>query len=79
MPPDQFGSKRLWLHNRHFTPAVRGFLVANPLIVETGDRTPESFNLSDAIRPTRLDFSAKAAGITRTWEIGLDQFLSSGA
>lgn len=77
LPPNHFGAKRLWLHVRRDTPAVRDFLVSNPILAEAPDRTLEAVYFHDAHRPARLDYSAKSPGVDRTRLVDLDEFLSS--
>ncbi len=76
LPPNHFGAKRLWLQVRRDTPAVRDFLVANPLLAETADGSLEAVYFHDAARPARLDYSAKSPGVRGTRLVELDEFLS---
>lgn len=77
LPPNHFGAKRLWLGVRRDTPAVRDFLVDNPMLAEAADGTLEGVYFHDTERPARLDYSAKSAGVARVREVDLDAFLSS--
>ncbi|MGD3110852.1 GNAT family N-acetyltransferase [Streptomyces sp. YGL11-2] len=75
IPPTHFGAKRLCLSVRRDTPAVRDFLVGNPVLVECEDGSLEAVYFTDSQRPPRLDFSAKAPGVDRIREVDLDDFL----
>ncbi|MGW7519967.1 hypothetical protein ACWGJ2_30755 [Streptomyces sp. NPDC054796] len=86
LPPNHFGGKRLCLRVRHDTPAVRDFLVANPLLAEArggggggsgGGGKLEAVYFHDAERPARLDYSAKSPGVERVRLIDLDTFLQA--
>ncbi|WP_330328293.1 hypothetical protein OHS33_00125 [Streptomyces sp. NBC_00536] len=76
LPPNHFGEKRLWLQVRRDTPAVRDFLVANPLLAEAADRSLEAVYFHDSARPPQLDYSAKSPGVSRVREVNLDEFLA---
>jgi hypothetical protein len=76
LPPNHFGSKRLWLHVRRDTPGVRDFLTANPVLAESADGTLAAVYFCDAHRPPRLDYSAKSPGVSGSRLADLDDFLS---
>lgn len=77
LPPNHFGGKRLWLQVRRDTPAVRDFLVANPVLAEPagGGDGLEAVYFHDADRPARRDYSAKSPGVDRVRLVDLDTFL----
>jgi hypothetical protein len=75
LPPNHFGSKRLWLRVNRDTPAVRDFLAANPLLTES-DGALEAVYFHDQTRPARVDYSAKSPGVGRLRHLDLDEFLS---
>ncbi|MFI5830180.1 hypothetical protein ACIA6C_23525 [Streptomyces sp. NPDC051578] len=77
LPPNHFGSKRLWFHVRRDTPEVRDYLVANPMLAESGDGRLEAVYFHDAERPARLDYSANSPGVSGIRHIDLDSFLAS--
>lgn len=77
LPPNHFGSKRLWLRVNRDTPAVRDFLVANPVLAETGGHGLEAVYFHDAARPARADYSAKSPGVEGARHIDLDEFLTA--
>ncbi|WP_405763127.1 hypothetical protein [Streptomyces sp. NBC_00045] len=77
LPPNHFGSKRLWLQVRRDTPEVRDFLVANPVLAEAADGVLEAVYFHDAGRPARTDYSAKSPGVERIRMIDLDVFLAA--
>ncbi|WP_182881607.1 hypothetical protein [Microbispora sp. H10949] len=77
LPPNHFSTKRMRIYVRRDTPAVRDFLVANPLL-RIDDRqilTPVYF--TDARRPPRLDVSARCPGVPEPEIVDLDAFLGS--
>ena len=76
LPPNHFGAKRLWLQVRRDTPAVRDFLVANPMLSEAADATLEAVYFHDAERPPRSDYAAKSPGVERVRHVDLDAFLA---
>jgi len=76
LPPNHFGGKRLWLQVHRDTPAVRDFLVANPLLVEGADRALVANYFFDRTRSARIDYQGGAPGIARVHHIDLDDFLS---
>jgi hypothetical protein len=77
LPPNHFAGKRLYLAVRRDTPEVRDLLVANPLLVFGPDGGLEPVYFTDALRPARLDFSAKCRGVGEPRVIDLDRFLGS--
>lgn len=76
LPPNHFGTKRLWLQVRRDTPVVRDFLVANPILVEGDDGSLEVVYFRDQDRPARVELSAKSPDGYRVRHIDLDEFLS---
>lgn len=79
LPPNHFGEKRLWLQVRRDTPAVRNFLVDNPLLAEAEDGTLEGVYFYDPERPAKTKYSAKSPGVSRMRQIDLDVFLANPA
>jgi hypothetical protein len=79
IPPNHFGAKRLWFHVLRDTPAVRDFLIANPVLAESADGTLEAIYFHDEDRPARLDYSAKSPGVERARLVDVGGFLSSAA
>lgn len=77
LPPNHFGEKRLWLQVPRDTPAVRDFLVANPLLAEPEGGGLEAVYFHDSARPARLDYSSRSPGVERVRHIDLDMFLAS--
>ncbi|MGW3123456.1 GNAT family N-acetyltransferase [Streptomyces sp. NPDC001107] len=76
LPPNHFGRKRLWFQIRRDTPAVRDFLVNNPLLTEAADGTLEAVYFHDARRPLRVDYRAESPGVARVHHVDLDAFLA---
>lgn len=72
-----FRDKRLALLVRRDTPAVRDFLVANPVIAEApgGQGTWHALYFRDADRPPRSDLQWRCPNITAAREVDLDAFL----
>ncbi|MEK8173004.1 hypothetical protein NKH77_40380 [Streptomyces sp. M19] len=58
-------------------PAVRDFLVANPLLAEGRDGALEAVYFQDGDRPAREDFSVKSPDRYRVRHVDLDAFLKS--
>jgi hypothetical protein len=79
LPPNHFGSKRLWFQVRRDTPEVRDFLVANPVLAESPNGSLEAVYFRDAQRAPRLDYSAKSPGVMAVREMDLDAFLAGAA
>jgi hypothetical protein len=79
LPPNHFADKRLRLYVRRDTPAVRDFLVANPLIgLDSGPGGPVLVPtyFTDSERPARLDISASCPGLPEPRLVDLDRFLA---
>jgi hypothetical protein len=77
LPPNHFRTKRLYLHIRRDTPAVRDFLVANPMLtLGAGGLRPVYF--SDAGRPPEWSVAARCPGLPEAEVIDLDEFLGQG-
>jgi hypothetical protein len=78
-PPNHFATKRVRIYPRRDTPAVRDFLVANPLIRTDalGRLTPVYY--TDDSRPPRLDLSARCPGLAEPEVVHLDTVLESTA
>ncbi|MFJ9777094.1 GNAT family N-acetyltransferase [Kitasatospora sp. NPDC101157] len=75
LPPNHFATKRLRVYPRHDTPALRDFLVANPLIRLESDSTMTPVYFTDAHRPPRLDYSAHCPGLAEPVLLDLDTWL----
>lgn len=74
LPPNHFSGKRMYLHVRRDTPAVRDLLVANPLLVTTAaGLSPVYF--ADAERAPRFDISCRCPGLPEPTVLDLDEFL----
>jgi hypothetical protein len=76
LAPNHFGRKRLWLQVRRDTPAVRDFLVANPVVAEYRPGRLEAVYFHDAERPARHDYPARSPGVDRARDVDLDEFLA---
>jgi hypothetical protein len=74
--PNHFGTYRVWWHARRDTPAVRDFLVANPLLEMTGDTAMQAVYFHDDDRPARLDLPYACANVDRHRTAHLDRFLA---
>lgn len=76
--PDHLGNLAVWWHARRDTPAVRDFLVANPVLEQ--DPADESrlraVYFHDESRPARYDLSHRCANVTELRTAHLDAFLS---
>lgn len=75
LPPNHFGEKRLWLQVRRDSPAVRDFLVANPVLAEAPDGSLEAVYFHDRDRPARVGLSAKSPDKYPVRHVELDAFL----
>ncbi|MCO4697532.1 GNAT family N-acetyltransferase [Streptomyces sp. RO-S4] len=74
-PPNHFATKRVRLYPRRDTPAVRDFLVANPLLrSDASDRLTPVYYADDE-RPPRLDLSARCPGLAEPEIVHLDTVL----
>ncbi|MFD7168151.1 hypothetical protein [Streptomyces violascens] len=76
-PADHFGAKRLWLRVVRDTPAVRDFLVANPVIAETPGGALEAVYFHDDQRPARRDIRWEGTGLSAARMTHLDSFLQA--
>ena len=76
MAPDHFGHLRLWWHARRDTPAVRDFLVANPVVEMAGSRGLRAVYFCDEQRPPRLDLAPTREGIDGYRLLPLDEFFA---
>jgi hypothetical protein len=76
LPPNHFGHKRLWLHVRRDTPAVRDFLVSNPFLAESADGLLEAVYFYDDERAAREDYRSNSPGVQRARTVSLDGFLA---
>ncbi|MEU2309386.1 hypothetical protein [Streptomyces misionensis] len=79
LPRTHFRDKRLWLSVRRDTPAVRDFLVANPVIAEdpAAPGRWHALYFHDAERPARRTLPWQCPNVTTARDIDLDSFLSS--
>ena len=73
-PATHFAGKRLRLCVRRDTPAVRDFLVANPMLVAV-EGGFEGLYFHDRIRPPRLDLRWRTGGVLDYRTADLDWFL----
>lgn len=78
LPPTHHAGRRLWLAVARDTPAVRDFLVANPLIALGPDAGLVALYPRDPTRPARTDLPAGLPGIVAERPLDLDQLLTSG-
>ncbi|HEX6344852.1 hypothetical protein [Umezawaea sp.] len=74
--PNHNGRLRVWWRANRDTPAVRDFLVANPVFELTDDLRPRAVYFHDDSRPARYDLSHKCAGNDDVRAVHLDQFLA---
>ncbi|MFD6620014.1 hypothetical protein ACFWFB_32755, partial [Streptomyces albidoflavus] len=63
LPPNHFATKRIRLYARRESPALRDFLVANPLLCHRPDGSLVPVYFTDDRRPPRLDLSARCPGL----------------
>lgn len=75
LPPNHFSDKRMYLHVRRDTPAVRDLLVANPLLAVTA-RGLSPVYFADAERAPRLDISCRCPGLPAPIVLDMDEFLA---
>ncbi|MFD5449050.1 GNAT family N-acetyltransferase [Streptomyces sp. NPDC003470] len=74
-PATHFTGKRLWLWVRRDTPAVRDFLVANPVLAqERGGLRATYFH--DSHRAPRTDLRWETSGVVGATRVDLDDFLT---
>jgi hypothetical protein len=79
LPPNHFARKRVWLHAARDTPAVRRFLVANPVLAMLPQGGIEAVYFRDRERRPRTDLGCSCPGVLRQRELDLDAFLSCDA
>lgn len=75
LAPNHLGRLRVWWHARRDTPAVRDFLVANPVFEMVGDGGLCAVYFHDDERPARLDFGFSCANVHQMRTVHLDEFL----
>lgn len=75
LPPNHFATKQILLRVQHDTPAVRDFLVANPLLTSVGPHLQPVY-FTDATRPARTEISAACPGLPDPVVLDLDEFLT---
>ena len=75
LAPNHLGRLRIWYHPRRDTPAVRDFLVANPVLEPTGDREFGAVYFHDEQRPARLDLAYACPNVRAHRTVHLDDFL----
>jgi hypothetical protein len=73
--PNHLGALRVWWHARRDTPAVRDFLVANPVLEPAGAGLRAVY-FHDEQRPARLDLAYRCANVTGLRTAHLDDFLA---
>ncbi|MEU2561476.1 GNAT family N-acetyltransferase [Streptomyces longispororuber] len=74
LPPNHFSTKRIRLYPRRDTPALRDFLVANPLLAHQQDGSLAPVYFTDDERPPRLDLSARCPGLPSPHTVPLSAF-----
>lgn len=74
--PTHLGAQRLWWHARRDTPAVRDFLVANPVVEIVGRDRLRAVYFHDETRPPRLDLARTHEGIDEIRWLALDEFFA---
>jgi hypothetical protein len=79
LPPNHLAHKRLWLHVRRDSAAVRDFLTANPVLAMTPDGGIEGVYFRDRDRRARTELSCSCPGVRRHREVDLDAFLAPSA
>ncbi|GHE34599.1 GNAT family N-acetyltransferase [Streptomyces capitiformicae] len=79
LPRTHFRDKRLWLSVRRDSPAVRDFLVANPVLAEDPSAPGRwhALYFHDAERPARRTLPWQCPNVTASRDVDLDTFLSS--
>jgi hypothetical protein len=76
LPANHFADKRLTLTARRDSPAVRDFLVANPVLAMRDDDALDAVYFHDDDRAARLDLRWQCPGVAGHRLIHLDQFLA---
>jgi len=75
LAPNHLGGLRVWFHARRDTPAVRDFLVANPVLEIVGDGEFGAVYFCDEHRPARLDLAHAGPNVRTFRTVQLDDFL----
>lgn len=75
LAPNHLGGLRVWFHARRDTPAVRDFLVANPVLELVGDQEFGAVYFHDDQRPARLDLAHVCPNSRGYRTVHLDDFL----
>jgi hypothetical protein len=75
LAPNHLGGLRVWFHARRDTPAVRDFLVANPVLELVGDQEFGAVYFHDDQRPARLDLAHACPNSRGYRTVHLDDFL----
>ncbi|MGH3244281.1 MAG: GNAT family N-acetyltransferase [Spirillospora sp.] len=75
LAPNHSGNLRVWWRSNRDTPAVRDFLVANPVFELTGAGDLRAVYFHDDERPPRLDLAHTCANNDNFRQIHLDEFL----
>jgi hypothetical protein len=75
LAPNHLGRLRVWWHARRDTPAVRDFLVANPVFEVVGDTGLRAVYFHDDERPARHDLGFSCVNVQQVRTIHLDEFL----
>nr|WP_042193669.1 GNAT family N-acetyltransferase [Kibdelosporangium sp. MJ126-NF4]CEL20837.1 hypothetical protein [Kibdelosporangium sp. MJ126-NF4]CTQ98358.1 hypothetical protein [Kibdelosporangium sp. MJ126-NF4] len=73
---NHLGSLRLWWHARRDTPAVRDFLVANPVVEVADGHRLRAVYFHDEQRPARLDLAGTREGLDGHRVLSLDEFFT---
>jgi hypothetical protein len=76
LAPNHCGNLRVWWRARRDTPAVRDFLVANPVFELTGDGRLCAVYFHDDERPPRYDIPFRCANNDASRALHLDEFLA---
>lgn len=77
LPPNHFHSKRLLISLARDTPAVRQFMIHNPLFQMRGDESMQPVYFHDRENKPRLDISAKVENSTEPFLVSLDKLFST--
>lgn len=76
LAPNHLGRLRVWWHARRDTPAVRDFLVANPVLELVDGHHLRAVYFHDDARPARFDLAHRCANVTDCRTVHLDRFLA---
>ncbi|WP_245380383.1 GNAT family N-acetyltransferase [Kibdelosporangium banguiense] len=79
LAPNHLGRLRVWWHASRDTPAVRDFLVANPVFEVGSDQRLGAVYFYDDERPPRTDLAFSGANVHQSRMVHLDGFLPKGA